>query len=162
MWLNNRMARGAAYQSCAWLLLSFIILLFIPSRALAQTNPCQIPSNIRTASFNVVTTTALNTIIAAPAVPSPLAPVTSRIYICAFTINLVGLATANTITISYGTGTNCATTNTAIATFVGSVVVGSTTVILWDTPIPILLLNQVCYVTTQAAEVTGLISYVYY
>jgi hypothetical protein len=144
---------------CALLLLSFLL---IPTHALAQQNPCTQINNVKTASFNVSIATALNTIIAAPLVPSPLAPVNQRLYICSFIFDIAGLATANTITISYGTGTNCATTNTAIGTFFSSVTPGNLTVINWTQPIPIALLSEVCYVTTQAGQITGLISYVLY
>jgi hypothetical protein len=141
-------------------LLLILSFLLFSNQAFAQTNPCANPNLIQSTAINVSTATTTK-LVSNTTTPDPSNY--QGIIVCGFTVTVVGVSTANTVTFEYGSGSNCGTGTTAITGPIsGSVAVGSS-IVIFSVQMPFKKLpvnNDLCLVTTQAATVTGILSYV--
>lgn len=135
------------------LLVSFVIA-FTVTDAQAQNNPCLNVDRLQ--SFNISTGAAATTLV------SSNAETDRRIHICSFTIVIAGAAAPNIFTIVYGTGALCATGTVVLATFIGSVTVGNSIVVV-SAEQPILRMpaaTNLCIISSQAVTTSGIISFI--
>lgn len=136
---------------------SLLFLLLIPATAKAQNNPCQQSNNIqnRAVTFSSATTTKL--------IDNGTNP-QRQVFVCNFTITLVGGATANTLLFNQGTGATCGTGNTAIGSALTGPGAATDTMIITSTPVPfgrLIAGNSLCGTTSQATNIGGFITFVF-
>lgn len=137
--------------------LSLLLPLFIIFSAVPGFSQVRPPACDLSVVVNI--STAVTTQIVTNAVAD------TAIRICSINLTLVGSATANQVTFEYGTGTLCATGLTTLTgPFSASVTVGSIVALLIPAPLfkPTPVAVNMCIVTTQAALVSGVVSYSVY